>query len=482
MSDLPYSSGSLSVTLNSSMNTAERRKARVLICDDDSMFHLAVKQSLKGKCECRSAYHSDEAIAVLKNHPVDVLLLDIQMRTPDEGLKSLPIFREMDPQLSIIMISGLTDFVTVREAMRLGAMDYVPKDFNPDDLLLTIEQAIDRRTLIKKTDQQNYEMQSQQRQHLLIGKSPKIEALRKTIERMRGSDANVLITGETGTGKEVVARQLRRTLTDGTLAPFVAVDSATIQSTMAESMLFGHEKGAFTGADRAMKGIFEEADGGVVYFDEIGNMPLDIQAKLLRVVQEQEITRLGSTRVLPLEFRVVSATNKNLDKMAEEGLFKDDLLQRLNVLPIELPALRERLEDIPLLVEHFLARQSGGMGLSFTADALEVLQNYPWPGNIRELGNVVSYVVAMTEGTEVEASDLPPKIRDQASRKAKSAIPLTASDGGFYQQVEGFEAALLKQSYAAQSGNISQMALTLGMDRSHLYSKLKQYGIHQPKR
>jgi DNA-binding NtrC family response regulator len=448
---------------------AMERLPQVLICDDDSVFHLAVKHSLKGKYECKSAYNSDEAVAILKNSPFEILLLDIQMRTPDEGLRALPQLREMEPELGIIITSGLTDFATVREAMRLGATDYVPKDFNPDDLAHSIARVLERRRILRRRDQQEFEVAASQKKHVLIGESPPIRQLRKTIEKMRHSGANVLITGETGTGKEVVARQLRRTLPDGSLAPFVAVDSSTIQSTTAESTLFGHEKGAFTGADRTTKGVFEEADGGVVYFDEIGNMPLDIQAKLLRVLQEKEVSRLGSSKVMQLEFRVVCATNKDLEAMARAGTFKDDLLQRLNVLPVQLVPLRERREDIPLLVEHFLSRERSK--LVFTPEAVETLKAFPWPGNIRELGNVVSYLVAMTDGNEVDVADLPPKFRD-ASR------PTATDGGGFYDRVSGFEKTLLAQEYARCDGNVSRLALQLGMDRSHLHSKLKEYGIH----
>jgi two-component system, NtrC family, nitrogen regulation response regulator NtrX len=252
----------------------------------------------------------------------------------------------------------------------------------------------------------------------------------------------------------------------------VAVDSSTIQSSTAESLLFGHEKGAFTGADRSTKGIFEEAHGGIVYFDEIANMSLDIQAKLLRVIQEKEFVRLGSSRTIQSDFRVVCATNRNLEEMCKQGLFKDDLWQRLNVLPIELIPLRGRAEDIPLLVGHFLKKQP--RQLRFANEVIDVLRAYAWPGNIRELVNLVAYVATMTDGDVVELSDLPPKFRD--IRVSGSAAP--ASGAGFYEKVSSFERELLTTEYAKAEKNITQLALRLGMDRSHLYSKLKEYGIH----
>jgi two-component system nitrogen regulation response regulator NtrX len=461
-----------------------QRLPQILICDDDAVFQLSVKQALKGKYECKTAYNADEALAVLKKNPVDVLLLDIQMRSPSEGLNFIPRFLEIDPDLAIAMVSSMTDYKTVRDAMVLGAADYIGKDLEPEALIHSLGKLMERRSLLQRKDQQNFEAVAIQRQHNLIGQSPQIQSLRKVLERVRNSPANVVITGETGTGKEVVARQLRRTLPDGSLAPFVAVDSSTIQSSTAESLLFGHEKGAFTGAEKTTKGIFEEANGGVVYFDEIANMPLDIQAKLLRVLQEKEVARLGSSKTMQLDFRVVCATNKNLEEMAKAGHFKDDLLQRLNVLPIDLAPLRERKEDVPLLIEHFLRKQPAGSGqLSFSAEAVQMLQAYFWPGNIRELGNVVAYVVAMTEGTEVDVADLPPRLRDAAQAAAKASVSVPAGSAGksFYDQVAAFESAILARDYVQHDGNVSKMALALGMDRSHLYTKLKEYGIHAAK-
>jgi two-component system response regulator AtoC len=472
------------------------RLPQILICDDDSTFHLAVKQSLKGKCESRSAYNSDEAKVILTKNPIDIILLDVEMRTPDEGLNAIKMFRETDPDVLIVMSSGRTDFETVREAMRSGAIDYVVKDSEPETLWHVLHRVLETRKLKLRSEQQNFEVSSHQRQHVLVGESPKIQALRKIIEKVRMSPANVVIHGETGTGKEVVARQLRRSLPDGSLAPFVAVDSSTIQSTTAESLLFGHEKGAFTGAEKATKGIFEEANGGNVYFDEIANMPLDIQAKLLRVIQEKEFVRLGSSKVIQSDFRVICATNRDLDSMVRDGSFKEDLLQRLNVLPIDLSPLRERSEDIPLLVEHFIVRQGGPRsGMRLTEEALNTLKAYPWPGNIRELSNMIAYVATMAESDEVDVADLPPKFRDfshggnllshRGSALSKTSGPgasgdSAASQQSFYERVGQFEKELLSAEYRRYDGNISRLALAMGMDRSHLYTKLKEHGIHSP--
>jgi two-component system response regulator AtoC len=450
---------------------------RLLICDDDELFHSTVKYALRGQFDCESARHTDEAIHLMKRTVFDIILLDVQMRTSDEGLKAIPKIIEIDPSAAIVMTTGINDLNTVKEAMRFGASDYVVKDFKPDELLIAISRALNKRALLQRKSQQNFEMGSEQKKKVWIGTGAKSEALRKTIAKAALSNANVLIEGETGTGKEVVARLLRKTLSDGSLEPFVAVDSSTIQSSTAESILFGHEKGAFTGADRMRKGVFEEADGGIVYFDEIANMPLEIQAKLLRVIQEKEVVRLGSAQTRALSFRVVCATNRDLEAMAKKGEFKEDLLQRINALPLRTPSLKERSEDIPELVSHFCEKDEAVRGrFRFSDAAIETLRCYSWPGNVRELSNLVAYLGAMVEGNEVDIADLPRKITDLSPSVMKATELELGS--GFYATVADFERSILNQAYSKQNGNISQLALTLRMDRSHLYSKLKQYGIH----
>jgi DNA-binding NtrC family response regulator len=455
------------------------RLPSVLICDDDSTFHLAVKYALRDLYECRSAYHGDEALSILAKQNIDAILLDVQMRTTEEGLDYLPRLKQIDPEVTIIMSSARTDFETVRRAMKLGASDYIPKDFDPHELTITLGAALERKALIQKNEQQNFEAVSQQKKHVLLGESASIRQLRKTIEKFLNSDANILITGETGTGKEVVARQLRGTRDDGTLSPFVAIDSSTIQGATAESTLFGHEKGAFTGADRTNKGLFEEANHGIIYFDEIGNMPREIQLKLLRVLQEKEVVRLGSSKPLQLEFRVISATNKNLDALAKSGDFAPDLLQRLNVLPLHIPPLRERKEDIAPLLQHYLAAQRSGANKNFSEDALAYLEKYTWPGNVRELINIVAYVSTMADSEIIDITDLPPQVRDVAEKSTRSEGETSES---FYKRVSAFERALLVEAYSQAQGNITQLALKLGMDRSHLYTKLREHGVHGTKR
>ncbi len=459
--------------------------AHILICDDNPVYHQYLQRSLSPSFKVTATRDGDEALKALKEQSIDLMLLDIQLRSPTEGIQYIPKFLAADPDLTIVMISATTDFRTFRDAMRLGAVDYIAKDFDADEIQHTLKKALERRGLLKKTQQQNFETLTHQRQNLLLGNSKAMQDLRRRIEKVRESTTHVIIHGETGTGKELVARQLRKTLTHDTIEPFVAIDSSTIQSTMAESILFGHEKGAFTGADRTTKGIFEEAHQGIVYFDELANMPLEIQAKLLRVIQEKEVKRLGSSRTIKLDFRVICATNRDLEKMATEGQFKEDLYQRLNVIPIQIPPLRERTEDIPLLVDHFLKRQSHpSQPLQMSDEALEALMAYPWPGNVRELENTIAYIATLFDGEKIEVADLPPKLRESIRKKAKDKLAhILESDCSkpFYQRVEEFERDLLTRELTQHQGSLSKLAVSLGMDRSHLYTKMKEFGIRPSK-
>ncbi len=338
--------------------------------------------------------------------------------------------------------------------------------------------------VIKKT--QNQAPESPRNNHELIGKSEAIQDLRRIIKKVKQNNLNIIIHGETGTGKEIVARMIRKALPSNLSEPFVAVDSSTIQSTIAESMLFGHERGAFTGADRQQKGLFEQANGGIIYFDEIGNMPLDIQAKLLRVIQEKEIRRIGGTITIPLKFRIIVATNKNLDEMVKKGEFKEDLYQRLNVIPISIKPLKERVEDIPVLIEHFLNQDICNKNeLIFSNEAVRVLEEYPWSGNIRELKNMVGYVATMTDGDIIKISDLSNDIQKFATSsnfsQTKQGKEFFSENKTFYDRVVEFEKKYLIDVYTKENGKISTISRKLQMDRSHLTQKLIEFGIHSPK-
>jgi two-component system, NtrC family, response regulator AtoC len=417
----------------------------------------------------------DECLSILKTQTFDVLLLDIRMNHESDGLDAIPKILECSPDLPIIMHTSIRCFDFVQKAMRLGAIDYLLKDLDLANLTQTLNRALQKKQFHKPKPTQVPNTSGQKHSLMMIGSSQKMKVIQRSIEKIQKSRENILIFGETGTGKELVARQFRNS------APFLAVDSATIQSSMAESLLFGHEKGAFTGAEKTTLGIFESANGGTVYFDEISNMPLSIQAKLLRVLQEKEISRVGSAKVISLQFRVIAATNQNLDEMVARGEFKADLLQRLNVIPVSLPPLRDRIEDIPQLIEHFAAQQTGeGPRIRFSSESLEILKSYPWPGNVRELANLVAYLSTMTETTMILPADLPEKFKKERLLLSSHETDITL-DGinGFYGQISQYESEVLKKEYDRFSGNISRLATHLKMDRSHLHLKLKRLGIHE---
>ncbi|MBI3556977.1 MAG: sigma-54-dependent Fis family transcriptional regulator [Deltaproteobacteria bacterium] len=454
------------------------RKKRVLIVDDDRAIHLATKYVLRGKYDCLSAYNGDEAMIVAQSQPVDVILLDIHMRHEGEGLAYVPRLREIDSDLDIIIVSANTEIDLASRAMKAGSSAYLLKEHSADQLIITIESVLSKREVVRENQHYVRDRSRVLEKNKIIGNSPAISQLMRDIEKVRRSRANVVILGDTGSGKELVARHI------GAIGghPFVAVDSATIMSSMAESILFGHEKGAFTGAQGQTKGLFEEAHGGTIYFDEIANMPLEIQAKLLRVIEEKEVTRLGSTKTIPLDFRVICATNKDLETQITEGKFKDDLYQRLSVITLRIPPLRERSEDIPALISHFFGRfRYENSARQLSDGAMEMLTRYSWPGNIRELSNLVANLCTMVVDREiVEVEDLPAKIRDHVYRGKEESVPLEAfneADMDFYKYMHALEGKVLRDLYKAHGGNISQMSKSLRVSRSHLYSKLNAHGI-----
>jgi DNA-binding NtrC family response regulator len=489
----------------------KKHAPRILICDDDANIHLAIKSALRNDYDIRTAYHGDEALLILRKAEIDVVLLDLDMRTTGEGFEVLPKILELQSDIEVIVFSGRDDFESVRRARELGARGHVSKGCGAAELALVLKSALEHKTLSRKTTQFNREITANSDRNPLIGESPALQKIRKQVERARQSPAPLIITGETGTGKEVVARLLRKIETDGTLEPFVAVDSATIQGSVAESLLFGYEKGAFTGAEKTTRGLFEEADGGCIYFDELGNMPLEIQNKLLRVIQEKEVLRIGSARPIHLDFRVICATNRDLEAMVQEGKFKDDLYQRMNVLQIHIPPLRERKEDIPLLLQHFIKVHAHGLEpIHLLPETVEAIRNYPFPGNVRELSNLILYLYSMCEERMIAPIDLPPRFlaprtspasvhpaasnnpaasTDNATSAAAEGSANAFFDGAvkidlnlpFYEAVEGFERSYLMQAYHRMEGNISRMSTDLRMDRSYLHRKLKNYGIHGSK-
>jgi len=447
---------------------------RVLIVDDEAGIRQALKQVLEYEnLDVRVASSGGEAISLYSEFRPHLVFLDVKMAGLD-GLETLTRLRDIDGTAQIVMISGHGTIATAVEATQRGAFDFLEKPLDTDRLLLTVRNALAHAQLagenarLREVTESRYQM---------VGSSPALQRVRELIDKVGPTAARVLITGENGTGKELVARGLHEASPrrDGA---FVEVNCAAIPSELIESELFGHMKGSFTGAFADRAGKFEQADGGTLFLDEVGDMSLSAQAKLLRVLQEGVVTRIGGSKAIQVDVRVLAATNKDLGAEIAEGRFREDLLYRLNVVPIEVPALRERLEDIPALVTHFaeqLAAGAGVQGRKFADDAVRRLQSRPWPGNIRELRNAVERALILASGKVVTAGDIDRLLPREG---AGSAGP-EASKGG--QTFETFkqeaEKTFLVQQLREHDWNVSETARALRMPRSNLYKKIERYGL-----
>ncbi|MGB9629808.1 MAG: sigma-54-dependent transcriptional regulator, partial [Thermodesulfobacteriota bacterium] len=372
---------------------------RILVVDDEEIVCESCKRILEEEgYEVEIALSGEEALHKMKENSYDIVITDLKMPGMD-GMEVLKNIRKDYPDTIVIMITGFATVETAVESMKLGAFDYIPKPFTPDEVSIVVKKAIDQKTLLLENIYLRQELQEKYGFHNIIGKSKKMQEIYRVIVKVAPTDSTVLIYGQSGTGKELIARAIhfnspRRD------KPFVPVDCAVLAENLLESELFGHVRGSFTGAVTTKPGLFEVADGGTVFLDEVGNISLGIQAKLLRVLQEKEFTPVGGTKPKKVDIRLISATNKDLEKMIKEGTFREDLYYRLNFVPIHLPPLKERQEDIPLLSVHFLKKFSEEMGKSikgFTPEAMEKLMKYSWPGNVRELENMIGRTVVMID-------------------------------------------------------------------------------------
>jgi DNA-binding NtrC family response regulator len=446
------------------------RLPTVLVCEDEELYQLKLRHSLSRDFDLRFVQDGAGLLEAVKAFDPDAVVLDIALREPREGLAVMSKLRSQMPATPVIIHSGYADAASVVEAMRLGATDYVAKDCPPAELRRQLLHAIGRR-----------QRQATARgcpgdgRGPFVGGSETTLQLRRTIEKIRPHPGNVIIRGESGAGKELVARLLRRLGRDGSPETWVDIDSSTIQDHMAESVLFGHERGSFTGAERQRIGLFEQAAGGTVYFDEISNMSLEVQAKLLRVLQEKRVRRMGSSKSMGLDFRVVAATNRDLAAMCREGRFRFDLYSRLEVFIIEVPPLRERRGDISALVEHFLTMYGGPIAPPIEPEAAALIASYDWPGNIRELANAVQFMLMESEGGAITRDHLPSKILNCRYLRRHASADGTS----FRDQVKQFEENLLRQELSRAGNNVSEVARRLKMDRSSLYLKLDEHGLKQ---
>jgi two-component system nitrogen regulation response regulator NtrX len=397
---------------------------------------------------------------------------------PDQdGLETLRQIREIAPDVPVIMMSGHGTIETAIKAIKLGAYDYIEKPLSLDKVLLLVQHAIETRRL----SEENVRLRATITRRLaLIGDGPAMKRLKAEIATAASSHSRVLISGENGTGKEVVAR-LIHAQSPRAAGPFVDVNCAAIPDTLIESELFGHERGAFTGATAMKRGRFEDADGGTLFLDEVADMSLITQAKVLRVLQEQRFTRVGGGKTIEVDVRVISASNKRLTEEIARGAFREDLYYRLNVIPLSVPPLRDRIEDIPALAEHFLREIAAEQGIkpkTLHPGALDALMRYRWPGNVRELRNTIERLLIMAPGPVIAPADMAPPFTGRGSASsdgAASAAPDTAIS--LRDARSAFERAFIAEALRAHDGNVSKTAEALGLERSHLHRKIKLLGI-----
>jgi two-component system nitrogen regulation response regulator NtrX len=448
-------------------------KHRILIVDDEPGIRQALKQVLEyEKLVVRVASSGGEAITLYPDFRPHLVFLDVKMAGLD-GLDTLTRIRKLDPKAQVVMISGHGTIATAVEATQLGAFDFLEKPLDTDRLLVTVRNALAHAELVDENIRLKEVSESR---FIMVGSSPALDEVRQLIAKVGPTSARVLITGENGTGKELVARALHEA-SPRRDRPFVEVNCAAIPSELIESELFGHMKGSFTGAVADRAGKFEQADGGTLFLDEVGDMSLAAQAKLLRVLQEGVVTRIGGSKSIQVDVRVLAATNKDLAEEIEEGRFREDLLYRLNVVPIEVPSLRERQEDIPELVSHFVQQLSAGAGVAakrFSADAIRKLQSRSWPGNVRELRNAVERALILASGKVVSAADIDQLLPNGAAGSA------TKDGQSFAKAQQDSEKKLLLKRLKENDWNVSETARVLKITRSNLYKKLKRFEIPLP--
>ena len=449
----------------------KKNKAVILVVDDDTAHRTMLKAHLGGEgYEIVEADDGDVAIHLAREREIDLILLDLKMKRVG-GMEALAAIQEAKPALPVIIITAFSSVENAVEAMKKGAFDYVTKPVDAAELALTVERALS----FERLQQENAALKERLGEKFdfgnIIGSSRPMRELFETLALVAPSDATVLITGESGTGKELVANAVHQNSprSDG---PFVKVNCAALHENLLESELFGHEKGAFTGAAEQRKGRFELAHKGTLFLDEIGDMSPTTQAKILRVLQEGEFERLGGAKTIKVDVRLVAATHRNLEQMIEEGSFRQDLFFRLSVVPLHLPPLRERPEDIPALAEHFLKKYSGKNRKdirAFHPEAMEALLAYAWPGNIRELENAIERAVILCLTEQITLRELPAAVRQAAESSERPFVPRPGMT------LREMEKELILSTLQKVDGNRTRAAEILGITRQTLQNKLKEY-------
>ena len=451
-------------------------KPRILVIDDESAIRDSLKMILEYEgYEVAGAATGQDGLVLVERDPPDLVLLDIKMAGMD-GIDVLQRLKAGHETVPVIMISGHATVSTAVEATKLGAFDFIEKPLSTERVLVSVRNALDQHRL---ADENRALRRAQDLRHQLVGDSPALRGVLEAVKRAAPTSATVLITGESGVGKELVARAIHRNSLRAR-ERFIQVNCAAIPDDLIESELFGHERGSFTGATEKQIGKFEQADRGTIFLDEVGDMSLKTQAKVLRVLQEGEVERLGSSRTIKVDVRVIAATNKRLEEEVEKGQFREDLYFRLNVIPVHVPPLRDRPADIPLLVRHFLdttSRENNVRPKRITDAALAALERQRWRGNIRELRNTIERLVIMTPGETIDVPHLPDLMRVDGAPPAPDNEVLKAAT--LREHKEAAERAFLVQKLRETGWNISKTAELIDTPRSNLYKKLEQYRISQ---
>jgi two-component system response regulator HydG len=449
----------------------------ILVADDDYAHRTMLKTLLTGwGYEVREADDGAAAVEAVRNDPFDLVLMDIRMVNVS-GLEALEEIRLFNPALPVILMTAYASVETAVDALKKGAYDYLTKPLDFDELRLALARALEHTHLREENRMLRESLGARFDRGNLIGRSAAMTRILDLVAQVAPSEATVLVTGESGTGKEMIAGAIH-TNSPRKAGPFIRINCAAITETLLESELFGHEKGSFTGADRRKEGKFRQADRGTIFLDEVSEMSLGMQVKLLRVLQEREFTRVGGEDLMRVDVRVIAATNRDLLRAVTEGRFREDLYYRLNVVNLRVPSLRERREDIPLLAQHFLkifAEKNRKALQGFTPRAMDRLLRYPWPGNVRELMNTVERGVVLTRSDVLDEEDVAPVVEAEALHAPAEHAPGPAE--GINSSLESVEKATILKTLEESGGNKSEAARRLGITRRTLHLKLKKYGM-----
>jgi two-component system response regulator HydG len=446
--------------------------ASVLVVDDERSIRVTVGMLLRGEgLTVREADGVPAAMTLLEQEPFDLVITDLRLGNLEGGLEVLRAVKRKAPDTEVVFLTAFGSIASAVEAVKLGAFDYLSKPFEPDDLVLVVRNAMERRALVREVERLRATLEEEMGLSRLVARGPAMKRVLDLVRRVAPSEATVLLQGESGTGKELVARMIHtRSARAG--RPFVAIDCGALPEALLESELFGHAKGAFTGAVQTKRGLFEEADGGTVLLDEIGELPQPLQVKLLRVLQEQTIRPVGTNAHVKIDIRVIAATNRDLAARVKERAFREDLFYRLNGIVVEMPPLRDRAEDVIPLALHFMRTFSDRLGKHvsrISPDAVELLLRHPWPGNVRELEKAVERAVVLASGDEIVSEDLPPALRGKPDAAAGESRGRTLAD---------VEKAHILATLHEHGWNQARAAEELGISRSTLWRKLRDYGIH----